>query len=139
MAVSVEDRLLIHELISLYGHLIDQREFSRLDEIFTTNASFDLSGYGGRCYAGLEEIQGLMRDSQEHPLAHHSTNVVITEYADSSASVISKGLGVGYKGRVGSVVYDDQLVVIDNNEERQWRIAKRKVSLRTVENISEPG
>ena len=125
-------RLAIHELISLYGHLIDQRQFSRLGEIFTDNAVFDLSDYDGKSYQGLPAIQEMMLNSDEHPLAHHSTNVVVTAQADS-IDVISKGIGVGAGGRVGSVTYRDRLVLTPGG----WRIQERRCALRNSDTIPE--
>ena len=131
--LSTAARLAIHELISLYGHLVDQRQFSRLWEIFTDDAIFDLSGYDGKCYRGLPAIQRMMLDSNEHPLAHHATNVIVTAQADS-IEVISKGIGVGAGGRVGSVTYRDQLVLT----QRGWRIRERLCDLRTPDAIPGP-
>ncbi|WP_329010123.1 nuclear transport factor 2 family protein [Micromonospora rifamycinica] len=34
MGPSVEDRLAIHELVALHGHLMDSGEFGRMDELF---------------------------------------------------------------------------------------------------------
>lgn len=127
MPLSVEDRLIIHELINLYGHLIDDRQFDRLGEIFSPSAEFDLAGYGGERYVGLAAIIKLMEESNEHPLAHHATNVVIEPTNDDdTVKVRSKGIGVGRKGRAGSVVYLDTLT--KTNEE--WRIVERLVILR---------
>ena len=126
----VADRLAIDELISLYGHIVDEREFSSLNKIFTDDAVFDLCGYGGQIYQGLQSIIDMMQASCEHPLAHHATNVVILDADMDSAMVKSKGLGVGHKGRVGSVVYRDLLVRIDHG----WRISERLVELRGHKN-----
>ncbi len=116
---------MIHELLALYGHLIDDREFWRLNEIFTVDAEFDLRLYGGTSYSGLDAIIKMMQESDEHPLAHHTSNIVIS--IDSEiVSVKSKGIGVGYKGRVGSVVYRDVLINTDSG----WRIQQRSVELR---------
>ena len=82
--LSLEDTMAIHAMISLYGHLIDDRQFSRLDEIFTQDAVFDLTAYGGEKHQGLAAIQRLMLDSDEHPLAHHASNIVVT--ADETAA-----------------------------------------------------
>lgn len=125
MKITTADRMAIHELLSLYGHLIDDRKFQRLKEIFTDDAVFDLSLYGGTSYSGLDAIIKLMEESEEHPLAHHTSNIVIS-CENEIVSVISKGIGVGYKGRVGSVVYRDILKNTDNG----WRIAQRGVELR---------
>jgi len=125
MTISTADRLAIHELLALYGHLIDDREFLRLHEIFTMDAVFDLSLYGGTSYSGLEAIITMMQESEEHPLAHHTSNIVINTDAQV-VSVKSKGIGVGYKGRVGSVIYRDVLILTENG----WRIEQRSVELR---------
>ena len=127
------ERLAIHELISLYGHLIDQRQFSRLGEIFTDDAVFDLTGYDGKCYQGLPAIQAMMLASSEHPLAHHATNVVVLTQEDS-IGVSSKGIGVGAGGRVGSVTYRDRLSLT----QKGWRIRERVCELRQPDAIPDP-
>ena len=97
---SPADRFAIHELIALYGHLIDERQFSRLGEIFTADATFDLTGYDGTSYHGLPAIQAMMLASNEHPIAHHATNVVIIEVVgrrdlDTARPEFSVHVGVG--------------------------------------------
>ena len=67
MSLTVEDRLDIQQLINLYGHLIDTRAFSRLGEIFTDDAVFDLTGFDGTVYEGLEAIVQMMHDSEQQP------------------------------------------------------------------------
>jgi hypothetical protein len=131
--LSTTQRLAIHELISLYGHLIDQRQFSQLDKIFTDDAVFDLSAYDGSRYNGLPAIQTMMLESAEHPLAHHATNVVVQLEADI-VSVISKGIGVGTGGRVGSVTYRDRLALTPKG----WRIQERCCELRHTGTIPDP-
>ena len=125
--ISLEDRYAIHALIELYGHLIDDRQFTRLGEIFTADAAFDLSGYGGARYQSLPSIVKLMSNSTEHPLAHHATNIVIHDVQVAHVKVKSKGIGVGYQGRVGSVVYLDTVIRISD----QWKISERLVELRS--------
>jgi hypothetical protein len=132
-ALSPSERLAIHELISLYGHLVDQRQFSQLGRIFTDDAVFDLGKYDGSCYRGLPAIQAMMLASSEHPLAHHATNVVVLAQADGIA-VISKGIGVGAGGRVGSVVYRDRLALTPQG----WRIQERCCELRQPDTIPDP-
>ena len=36
--LTAEDRIAIRELLALYGHVIDERQFSRVDELFTPTA-----------------------------------------------------------------------------------------------------
>lgn len=130
MEFTIADRIEVHELIALYGHIIDDRQFSRLGEIFTTDSIFDLTEYDGTKYNGLDEIMSLMTDSDEHPLAHHASNIVVS-VAGNIVSAISKGIGVGHQGRVGSVVYRDKLThAVDG-----WRITERRVALRSLEHV----
>lgn len=127
--LDVGDRLALHELLHLYGHLVDDRAWDRLDEVFTADAVYDGRDFGMPVTHSLAELvaewtsdEGLRR----HPLAHHATNIVVTEDADGTVRVRSKGLGVGAGGRVGSVVYDDVAV----RTEAGWRLRSRRVTLR---------
>ena len=77
-----------------------------------------------------QAIVDMMTQSAEHPLAHHATNIVVSEHEDG-ARAISKGLGIGHKGRTGSVVYRDRLVQVND----VWRISHRRVALRRASTI----
>jgi len=135
MQVSLDagDVLAIHQVLSLYGHLIDDRELSRLGEVFADDATFDLTDFGEGISRGLREIQELMRD-REHPIAHHATNVVVSEDRDDMPLVVSKGLGVGARGRVGSIVYRDRF----RRTAKGWRISERAAFLRRPDDIPAP-
>jgi ketosteroid isomerase-like protein len=71
----VADRDEIERLIKLYGYVIDDREWDRLGEIFTEDASFVVAGTD-IVVEGLAAIDAFMR-SFPHPLAHYSTNILI--------------------------------------------------------------
>ena len=43
----VEDKLAISDLIARYPDIVDEREFDRLDELFTADARIDFSAFGG--------------------------------------------------------------------------------------------
>ena len=129
MSLSLEDRLDIHELIARYGHLVDERHFEQLGDIFTNSATFELLGFDATPgdtsrYEGLPDIIQMMQQSEQHPLAHHATNVIV-EPGDP-VRVLSKGIGVGHGGRVGSVVYRDTL----RRTDKGWRISARRCELR---------
>ena len=54
---------------------------------------------------------------------------MITEESDGTVRVLSKGIGVGRKGRVGSITYYDVVVrTVD-----RWRFAYRRAELRRPE------
>lgn len=121
--VDVADRIAITELLGLYGHVIDARAYHRIDELFTPDAVFDTTDFGHPVVVGSAEIAAFWIGLEErHPVAHHSTNVVITlDEASGEVRVESKGLGVTAKGRVGSCTYSD--VVVRRPE--GWRLARR--------------
>jgi hypothetical protein len=127
MSLPAEDTLAIHELLALYGHIIDAREWQRVDELFTATARYDMREFGLGLVEGAAAIRELWsRPDAMHPLAHHATNIVVSTNADGTVQVLSKGLGVGPNGRVGSVVYHD---VVERTQ-AGWRFAARSAVLR---------
>ncbi|HEV3180219.1 MAG TPA: nuclear transport factor 2 family protein [Steroidobacteraceae bacterium] len=121
------DIVAIQQLLALYGHVIDEREWQRVGELFTATAVYDMSDFGLGVVHGAAAIRELWsRPEAMHPLAHHATDIVVSEEADGTVRVLSKGLGVGPNGRVGSVVYRD--VVVRTSE--GWRFAARKAQVR---------
>jgi hypothetical protein len=130
--MDVADRLALHELLHLYGHLVDDRAWDTLDQVFTADVVYDARDFGMPVTRSLTELvaewmseAGLRR----HPLAHHATNVVVVQDASGTVRVRSKGIGVGRGGRVGSVTYDDVAVRTADG----WRLASRRVTLRRVD------
>jgi hypothetical protein len=62
----------------LYGHIIDEREFSRTHELFTPDAYYGVSLFGAGVHIDVEVIVALWSASEgRHRLAHHATNVVV--------------------------------------------------------------
>lgn len=118
--MNVEDRLAIHELLALHGHLVDAGEFDRLGELLTPDA----------VYAGIEGFEALTAASRQlgdrNPVGHHVTNIVVSEDPDGTVRAKSKGIGLYADGTAGSVVYDDVLRRTPDG----WRIAERVISPR---------
>jgi SnoaL-like protein len=118
------DRIRIHELINLHGHLMDEGAFDRLDELFVEDVVYDVSAFGGRALVGMPAIASAgLALGDRNPLGHHVTNIVVDEIAGDRARVRSKGLAVMSNGSAGSVVYEDEL----RRTEHGWRIAIRRV------------
>lgn len=127
VTLSVEDRLAIHELVALHGHLMDGGDFDRMDELFTAHVVYDVSAFGFGQLIGFDAISAAARALGElNPVGHHVTNIFVAEDSDGTVRVRSKGIGVNSDGSVGSVVYDD----VVRREAVGWRIAYRKVSPR---------
>jgi SnoaL-like domain len=121
------DVLAIHELLGLYGHIIDAREWHRVDELFTGDCTYDMTQFGLGVVHGAQAVGALWAGPDAaHPLAHHATNIIVSGEPDGSVRVLSKGLGVGPNGRVGSVTYRDIVV----RTAAGWRFAVRTGELR---------
>ena len=122
-----DDVLAIHELLARYGHIIDEREWQRVDELFTERTLYDMRDFDLGEVRGVRAIHALWsRPDAAHPLAHHATNILVSEDPDGTVRVLSKGLGVGLNGRVGSVVYRD---VVEKTAQG-WRFLSRTARLR---------
>jgi 3-phenylpropionate/cinnamic acid dioxygenase small subunit len=122
--VSVEDRLAIHELLALHGHLMDEGSFDRLDELFSDDFIYDLTALGHGQLKGREELVRSALDlGAGNPLGHHVTNVVIVEANGDEATVRSKGLAIRKDGSTGTVVYEDRVT----RTTAGWRIRLRTV------------
>lgn len=125
MAISVADRLAIHELIAMHGHLCDSGELERLAEVFTDDA---VLVFDGTAMSRDEAVAAGRELGPANPVGHHVTNVVVSEAADGRVLARSKGLGVRTDGSTGSVVYDDALV----RHGEGWRISHRTITVRRI-------
>lgn len=126
MPLTTADRLAIHELVSLHGHLSDDRRAEELELLLTPEASYDVSAYGLGVVRGLPALIDLFTSAPgDQPVGHHVTNVIVTADPDldDRALVRSKGLSVMADGRAGTVVYEDEVVRTGNG----WRISARIV------------
>jgi len=122
-----DDRFAIADLIAMHGHLFDEGELDRLDELFTPQAVYDVSDFGQEPMRGVTAIrEGALALGDGNPVAHHVTNVVVTPAGEDTARVRSKGLGVTRAGSVGSVTYLDTV----ERTPAGWRISQRRVEAR---------
>jgi hypothetical protein len=121
MKLSLEDRLLIYELIASYGHVTDDRDPDvGPDRLFASDVVYDLVAVGGPVTHGLEVIQARWSDpDRPHRVMHHQTNVVVTPVSEAAADVLFKGVAVGGGGRVASLVYRGRVVRTDDG----WRFS----------------
>src|SRR5471032_309101 len=70
------DILAIHELLGLYGHIIDAREWERVHELFTDDCTYDMTQFGLGVVHGAQAVRALWAGPDAaHPLAHHATNI----------------------------------------------------------------
>ncbi len=124
MAISIADRLAIHELLALHGHLSDAGDFDRMGEIFVAEVEYNLTELGGSVVRGRDALRDMALElGDRNPLAHHVTNVVVSALDGDAALVHSKGIGIGADGAVASVTYED----IVRRTTDGWRITHRRV------------
>ncbi|WP_409329681.1 nuclear transport factor 2 family protein [Trujillonella humicola] len=72
-----DDVLQIHQLLAYYGHVLDDRDWAALPEVFTPDAVLDYTRAGAPAVLhGLEEVRAFFAGAN-HPSAHHTTNVVV--------------------------------------------------------------
>lgn len=127
MAISVEDRLAIHELLAQHGHLVDAGEFDRMHEVFVADVVYDLTAFGLEPVLGREALCELaLKLGDRNPVGHHVTNVVITAADGDRVEVKSKGIGINADGTSGSVVYDD----VVRRTADGWRLVHRRIAVR---------
>ncbi|WP_371602533.1 nuclear transport factor 2 family protein [Streptomyces sp. NBC_01220] len=127
MALEADDRLAVMELIALHGHLVDDGELHRLDELFTDDIVYDITNLGHGSLIGVDAFRdAALAMGALNPVGHHVTNIVLTDLGDGRVGARSKGIGVNADGTCGSVTYEDTVV----RGERGWRISYRKVIAR---------
>lgn len=121
------DRQQITETLARQAFAVDENQLDQLGEVFTPDASYDMTRSGLGAFHGLEALSaaaGQMFASGHAPLSHFVTNVVITETDDQAASVRSKALMIMQDGGLHAVVYDDTVTRHDG----RWLIASRVIS-----------
>jgi SnoaL-like protein len=127
MAFNAEDRIAVHELLALHGHLVDSGAFDRLDELFTGDFVYDVQAFGLGVLEGAAAFTEASRAlGDDNPLGHHVTNVMVVSATTDTATVRSKGIGILADGTSGTVVYED----VVRRTPDGWRIARRTVTPR---------
>ena len=87
------DVLDIHEVLSRYGYVMDNREWDRFGDVFTQDGVLDLSHHGMWVARGLAAITERFA-TLTHPRGHHTTNTVMVVQPDGTVGLRSKYLAV---------------------------------------------
>jgi 3-phenylpropionate/cinnamic acid dioxygenase small subunit len=121
------DVVQIQQVLALYGHLLDEREWHRLGEVLSADAVADYSSGGtSRQLAGLAEIVQFLSTANASS-AHHVSNISVAD-EDGTVRVVSKFF-VPYTRaehlphRWYGGVYEDEV----RRTEAGWRIQRRRV------------
>jgi hypothetical protein len=126
------DRIALHELAALYGHLLDQRRWDNLDLVFTEDLVHEGLTHTTHSIAERVALWTSPEAINRHPIAHHITNPVVTENPDGTVRMICKGIMVRSDRPPVSIFYEDIAVRTDQG----WRIAHRKVTNRTEQALA---
>lgn len=124
--LTADARLQISETLARHAFVVDENQLDQLGEVFTPEATYDMTSSGMGIFQGLEALSaaaGQLFASGHAPLSHFVTNIVITETGESTASVRSKGLMIMHDGGVHGVVYDDTVTLYEG----RWLIASRVI------------
>lgn len=123
--MDVAERLELHELPGRYGDAIDDRDWDRLDRIFTADAVFDLTDLGVPLLTGLDAIKRFMDEDAQHPKTHLMTNIYVDE-TDDGVELFFRIVAMRSGGLMGTASYRDAVVKTDAG----WRVSHRVVTLR---------
>jgi len=124
--LTADDRFAITETIALHGHLFDNGELDRLDELFTPDVVYDVTAVGMGSLHGIPEIlRATLELGDGNPLAHHVTNTTITEVGGDYVQTRCKAIAALPGGRCGTATYVDTL----RRDSGRWRISHRTVKL----------
>ena len=123
--MDIADRVELHELPGRYGDAIDDRDWARLDEIFTDDAIFDLTDLGEPCLNGLAEIKRYMDEDAKHPRAHLMTNIYVDETPEG-VRLYFRIVALLPERVVGTASYYDDVVKTPAG----WRVQNRVIKLR---------
>ncbi len=125
----VLDRLEIQDLMHRYSHMVDQRQWELMDEVFAPGATIDYESTGGQRGDYRPTLEWLDRALEPWPLnLHFITNLVVELDGDRARSRCYFHAPMGRVEEDGSQLvitnagwYDDDLV----RTGKGWRIAKR--------------
>jgi len=123
--MDLADRIELHELPGRYGDAIDDRDWARLDQIFTEDAVFDLTDLGEPRLEGLAEIKRYMDEEARQPRAHLMTNIYVDETPDG-VRLHFRIVALLPERVVGTASYYDRVVKTPAG----WRVSDRVITRR---------
>jgi hypothetical protein len=107
----------VSQLLGLYGHLVDARDWDSFDELFLPDATLDYTAvHAPKVLHGRAEIRGYFEQAN-HPGAHHVSNIYVY-IADGQVRAKSKFIAPFSRPshdplRWYGGDYDDVVVAID--------------------------
>jgi 3-phenylpropionate/cinnamic acid dioxygenase small subunit len=109
----------IHRTLDAYVHHLDDAEWDCFAALFTEDAVFDMSSFGGGRYEGRPSIVEMFSRFDDHSQAHLMTNVFV-EIVAGEVRARSKWC-IARHGVLAGGTYRDRLARSDD----RWRIRER--------------
>jgi hypothetical protein len=118
----VTDQEEIKRLIVSFSYIIDEKQWDRIDELFTETGSFEVAG-SEISMQGAAEIKQAMQ-SVPQPLSHYISNILIdvVEGADTAKAQV-KVFAPRADGTISIGKYNDDFVRTADG----WRFQKRYI------------
>ena len=116
----------LQQVVWLYTHAIDDRRFSRANEVFTEDATVDFSDVGGGICIGLPAIKEFWRKTLSTEVIHLASNIVVDLREDGTVDMLSRALVSTVGGAISNVAYTD----IACRTDKGWRIRHRHIAVR---------
>ena len=118
-----EDHIQIRDVLADYGHVVDDHDWDRAEDVFTPDVVFE-SSIGDMRLQGISDIVANFRGRNMY--AHVTTNTTVRENADGTVSAHSKFIGFPNEGQPVTGDYRDLLVLTPAG----WRIKHRRADVR---------
>jgi hypothetical protein len=127
LTITVADRFEITQVLARYGHVMDLRDVAGLPDVFTPDATFDVSSVGGPVYRGLSQIGDFLAlGDSVHPPFHVLANAWVFQ-VNGAVRSLSKWLTIdAHTGLPRSGDYHDEWVSTADG----WRISLRVARVR---------
>jgi SnoaL-like domain len=122
--VTPEDALQIHKVLADYGHIVDDHDWDRAQEVFTEDFVFDMSATGRPDLRGIADIVATFKGRNMY--AHVTTNTSLTQESETTVRAHSKFIGFPNEGPPVTGDYVDELVQTSEG----WRLRHRRAELR---------
>lgn len=118
--LSPDDHAEIQQVLADYGHVVDEHDWDRAEDVFTPDVIFETGGPGGRVLRGITELMATFRGRNMY--AHVNTNTTLRAEQDGTVTAHSKFIGFPNEGQPVTGDYYDTLVQTPAG----WRLAQRR-------------